>query len=90
MQLMARLMSELAPNEGVNATCLPGVHVFRSSTNAERGPMCYSQGVLIVGQGKKRVYIDDKTYDYDSHCESLAIITFLILCFQPIDYFNLK
>jgi len=65
MTEVATLMAQLAPNEGVNKTHLAGVHVFRSAMYGSRGPICYSQGVLIVGQGKKRVYLDNQTFDYD-------------------------
>ncbi|GIU17146.1 XRE family transcriptional regulator [Shewanella colwelliana] len=65
MKSIAQLMSALAPNEGINPTALQGVHIFRSSQYGARGPMCYYQGVLIVGQGKKRVYLDNEVFDYD-------------------------
>ncbi|MCE9790384.1 MULTISPECIES: AraC family transcriptional regulator [Shewanella] len=65
MSDIAALMAALAVDEGVNSTSLPGVHLFRSSAYGSRGPMCYSQGIMIVGQGRKRVYLEDKIYDYD-------------------------
>jgi AraC-like DNA-binding protein len=65
MASIASLMMALASQEGVNETGVRGIKVFRSSAYGSRGPMCYSQGILIVGQGKKRVYLDDKVFDYD-------------------------
>ncbi|UJF22194.1 AraC family transcriptional regulator [Shewanella sp. OMA3-2] len=69
----AMLMAQLAPKEGVNKTHLAGVHVFRGSQYGARGPMCYSQGMLFVGQGKKRLYLDNQTFDYDS--ENTLVMT---------------
>ncbi|MCL1144246.1 AraC family transcriptional regulator [Shewanella gaetbuli] len=65
MSEIASLMAQLAPKEGMNNTFLPGVNVFKGSQYGARGPMCYSQGVLFVGQGKKRLYLDNQTFDYD-------------------------
>ncbi|WP_428614129.1 AraC family transcriptional regulator [Shewanella sp.] len=65
MKSVAELMSELAPYEGMNDSVLPGIKLFRGSAYGARGPLCYSQGIMIVGQGKKRIYLDDKVFDYD-------------------------
>jgi AraC-like DNA-binding protein len=80
MSEIALLMAQLAPHEGVNKTHLPGVHVFRSSKYGSRGPMCYSQGVLIVGQGKKRVYLDDQSFDYDSQHSLVMTVPLPVEC----------
>ncbi|MGI2175093.1 AraC family transcriptional regulator [Shewanella ulleungensis] len=80
MSEIARLMAQLAPQEGVNDTHLVGVRMFRGSQYASRGPLCYSQGVLIVGQGKKRVYIEDQTFDYDRQHSLVMTVPLPVEC----------
>lgn len=65
MTQIATLMAALTPNEGINTTAVDGIELFKCSQYGSRGPLCYSQGILIVGQGKKRIYLDNKTFDYD-------------------------
>ncbi|WP_445773988.1 AraC family transcriptional regulator N-terminal domain-containing protein [Shewanella sp.] len=80
MSEIANLMAQLAPKEGINHTHLAGVRVFRGSQYASRGPLCYSQGVLIVGQGKKRVYIEDQTFDYDRQHSLVMTVPLPVEC----------
>ncbi|MGB6138296.1 MAG: AraC family transcriptional regulator [Shewanella sp.] len=80
MSEIANLMAQLAPKEGINDTHLAGVRVFRGSQYASRGPLCYSQGVLIVGQGKKRVYIEDQTFDYDRQHSLVMTVPLPVEC----------
>ena len=80
MNHIARLMLSLATEEGVNDTAVEGIKVFRSSAYGSRGPMCYSQGILIVGQGKKRVYLDDKVFDYDPHNSLVMTVPMPVEC----------
>lgn len=58
-------LMQLAPEEGYNPTPLPGIGVFKASESSTRVPLCYSQGIIIVAQGNKRVYLEDQTYDYN-------------------------
>lgn len=58
-------LSVLAAKEGYNRTALSGVGVFRSDSSSAREPLCYSQGVIIMAQGSKRVYLDEQAYDYN-------------------------
>jgi len=58
-------LMQLAPEEGYNPTPLPGVGVFKASESSPRVPLCYSQGIIIVAQGNKRVYLEDQAYDYN-------------------------
>lgn len=65
MQDIALLMDRLAGNEGLNQTLLPGVRLFRTSRDIERCPQLYRQGIIIVGQGAKRVHMGGRVYEYD-------------------------
>ena len=65
MDKTAALMARLARDEGLNQTELTGVGVYRVSEYRGREPLCYNQGFIIVGQGEKRVFLGDTTYEYN-------------------------
>ena len=65
MNSLIHNLQQLAPEEGYNPTPLPGIGVFKASESSARVPLCYSQGIIIVAQGNKRVYLEDQTYDYN-------------------------
>jgi len=54
MNEIAELMDQLAINNGINETPIPGVQVYKTSRYQPRQPLCYDQGVIIIGQGSKR------------------------------------
>jgi AraC-like DNA-binding protein len=62
---LAGLLSELAPQEGMQATQIEGVQVYRQSHSAPRGPMVYRPHIIVVGQGRKRAFVGDEVYTYD-------------------------
>jgi AraC-like DNA-binding protein len=62
---LAALLDELAVNEGMQATQIEGVKLFRRSQPLHRGPMVYHPNIIIVGQGQKRAYLGGKVYTYD-------------------------
>lgn len=63
-QSIANLTS-LIKNEGYNKTVLSGVGIYKTSQSTDRIPLCYNQGVIIILQGQKRVFFDQKTYHYN-------------------------
>jgi AraC-like DNA-binding protein len=65
MDTIASLMETLAPVEGSNATNLPGTAIYKEVRPMDRQPFLYNQGVVLIGQGSKRVYLSNTTYDYD-------------------------
>ncbi|CAG36596.1 AraC family transcriptional regulator [Desulfotalea psychrophila] len=73
MQTIGELMNNLATEEGLNETSLSRIKIFKASAYSPRGPLCYKQGVLFVGQGSKRVYLDDKIYEYNP--ENYLVLT---------------
>ncbi len=67
-------MGRLAKNEGATRTELPGVRLHRRSQGMPRRPLLYQQGLIIVGQGAKRVYLGGKTHLYDpDHYLALSV-----------------
>ncbi|WP_165068749.1 AraC family transcriptional regulator [Paludisphaera rhizosphaerae] len=62
---LARLLDEIAVNEGVQPTPVDGVRVLRRSHTLARAPIVYDPRIIIVGQGRKRAYLGDQVYTYD-------------------------
>lgn len=62
---IAGLMSRIAKDEGHNNTNIPGVRIYKASEYRPRHPLCYGKGIIIVGQGNKRVFLGDKVYEYN-------------------------
>jgi len=66
MDTIAQLMASIAKSEGLNRTELSGVGVYKATEYKGREPLCYNQGVIIVGQGEKRVFVGDTVHEYNS------------------------
>ncbi|AGA30835.1 AraC family transcriptional regulator [Singulisphaera acidiphila] len=63
---LAGLLDEVAHREGRHPTHIDGVEVIRTSTSSmHRVPVVYQPRILIVGRGRKRVYLGDEVYQYD-------------------------
>lgn len=62
---MARLLSELAPNEGYTLGALPGVRWLRSNRPLGITPVLYEPGIVIVCQGRKRGWLGEQEFVYD-------------------------
>lgn len=73
MSDLVEQVTALARREGFNRTPLKGVNVYKSSESLARAPLCYSQGIIIVVQGRKRVYLDQQAYDYNP--ENYLVLT---------------
>lgn len=58
-------LQALAPNEGINPTHLSSVGIYKASQSSERVPLCYSQGIIIVVQGQKRVFFNSEVFEYN-------------------------
>jgi hypothetical protein len=65
MGKMASLMAKLAPLDGSNATNLPGTVIYKEIQPKSRQPFLCNQGVVLIGQGAKRVYWGNTIYAYD-------------------------
>lgn len=66
MKKTIELLAKLSKSEGLNATRLSGVYTYKASNNTPRGPLLYNQGIIIVGQGEKNVYLGNKSYTYNA------------------------
>ena len=65
MDKIAELMEKLAPLDGSNATSLPGTAIYKETRHRGRQPFLYNQGVVLIGQGSKRIYLGNADYAYD-------------------------
>jgi AraC-like DNA-binding protein len=62
---LASLLNEVAAQEGIHQTVIEGVEVVRRSRPMSRTPVVYQPKIVVVGQGRKRVYLGGKVYQYD-------------------------
>ncbi len=65
VETIPELMGRLAPMDGINPTRISQVRLFKASQYQPRQPLCYDQGVIIVGQGTKRVFLGEDVYEYN-------------------------
>lgn len=64
-ELLAALIAPLARQEGLNATHLEAVRLIRTSESQPRAPIVYEPGIIIVAQGRKRVFLGEQALSYD-------------------------
>lgn len=64
LQKLASIVTQFAPNEGVNETRIPGLECIRFSQIGERLPTVYSPCVCFIVQGQKRVLLRNEVYQY--------------------------
>jgi AraC-like DNA-binding protein len=64
LEKLVALLEQHAPEEGIQMTGFENLGTFKSSTTQVRMPGYYDPAIVIVGQGKKRCYIGNNTYEY--------------------------
>jgi len=73
MKELIKYVDKLSELEGINKTLLPGVYTYRASEDGERNPLLYNQGIIFIVQGSKKVYKEDKLFDYNP--ENFLVLT---------------
>ncbi len=63
---LVELLDTLAVNEGYSPSLLGEVKFLRMSKSVPREPIVYDPCIIIVGQGRKRVFLGEESYLYDS------------------------
>jgi len=63
---MVELLGDLAPLEGTRESLLEGVKLMRVNCAVQRIPVMYEPSIVIVAQGRKRGYLGDQRFEYDS------------------------
>lgn len=64
---IAELLGALAVEEGYSPSLLDGVRFTRANGPKPRVPIVYEPSIIIVGQGRKRVFLGDQNYVYDAN-----------------------
>ena len=65
MDKIASLMEMLAPLDGSNTTNLPRTAIYKETRHRGRQPFLYNQGIVLIGQGSKRVHLGNIIYAYN-------------------------
>jgi len=65
-ELLQRYISSqsLDTLEGSCSTIIPGVHIYRASRGSARQPFVYQSGIIVMAQGRKRIYLNGQQVDY--------------------------
>ncbi len=64
---LAELLGSLTPTEGFSPSLLEEVRFIRANKSTSRTPIVYDPSIIIVGQGRKRIFLGDQTYTYDPY-----------------------
>ena len=64
LDVLSRLVAGLAPQEGWNETRIPDLQLYRESKPHVPKPRVYDPFIVFVVQGRKRVAIDEASYEY--------------------------
>ncbi|PKA22563.1 AraC family transcriptional regulator [Leptospira sp. mixed culture ATI2-C-A1] len=64
-QEIAKILAGILPKEKTFETHIPGVSLFRIDKSFVRVPLTYHPRIILMAQGKKRVFIGEDTYTYD-------------------------
>ena len=64
---LAELLTPLVTQNGFSPTLVPGVEFMRGVTSVPRHPIVYTPRIVIVAQGRKRVWLGDESYVYDAN-----------------------
>ena len=60
------LLMQLTQRDGVHATPVEGVRLYRGSESHPRRPVMYEPSIFIVCQGRKRGFLGDQVFIYDA------------------------
>ena len=72
MKNLAQLMQSFADLKSLNTlnggyqTLIPGVKFYRASAGSDREPLLYQSGIIVMGQGRKNIYVADNCVQYGS------------------------
>lgn len=64
MNEFVKLLEKLVPEEGIVETGIDKLVLYRSSKTHKDKPQSYEPAIIIGAQGKKRIYIEGRKYEY--------------------------
>ena len=66
MDEFVALLERHTPKEGLQYTAVSTLGTYRESAPHDISPVVYDPAIIILGQGKKKCYLDGKTYDFSA------------------------
>jgi AraC-like DNA-binding protein len=63
---LSRLLEAQMPEAGIFRTSVSNVGLIRADEPIPRSPYMYLPQIIVVAQGRKRVWLGEKSYDYDA------------------------
>ena len=63
---LAQTLETVCLNEGLTATHIPGLQLYRCNTAVSRKPAMYAPTICVIAQGHKQIYMGDRTCRYDA------------------------
>ncbi|TWX67467.1 AraC family transcriptional regulator [Colwellia sp. C1TZA3] len=70
MKNLAQLMQSFVHEKSLDTlhggyqTLIPGVKFYRASAGNDREPLLYQSGIIVMGQGRKNIYVADNCVQY--------------------------
>jgi AraC-like DNA-binding protein len=64
---LAELLEPLVTTDGFSPSPLPGVELVRETTYIPRHPIVMMPRILVIAQGRKCVYLGDRSFLYDAN-----------------------
>ena len=70
MKELAQLMQSYADIKSLNElngsceTAIAGIKFYRASASSARQPLLYQSGIIVMGQGRKNIYVADNCLQY--------------------------
>ncbi len=66
IQLMKELLLKKLPAQNVVKTRVNGVGIFRIDQSFRKRPELYLPQIILLAQGRKRIFLGERTFEYDS------------------------
>ncbi len=66
ISLMKEILLEKLPSENVLKTGVEGLGIFRIDKSFKKRPELYLPQIILLAQGKKRIFLGEETFEYDS------------------------
>jgi AraC-like DNA-binding protein len=63
--VLKNLLLEKLPSESVIKTKVDGLDLFRIDKSFKKKPQLYNPQIILLAQGRKRIFLGDKQYEYD-------------------------
>lgn len=82
---LQQLLLARMPEENVVDTSVPGMSLFRIDHSFRKRPQYYHPQIIILAQGKKRIFLGDKTFEYDPHHYYVQAVPLPVECEAVIE-----